>query len=319
MPLLEFDIIKQYFSKITTQKNVTDIHLGIGDDAAIVSVPGNEQLVVCTDTLNAGIHFPENTSAFDIGYKALAVNLSDLAAMGASPKWFTLNLSLPEANAHWLAEFSGGLQQLAANYQLELIGGDTTRGPLSISITLAGHIANSQGLLRSTAKVGDKVYMSGCTGEAAYGLACLMGGEKPSENQSYFISRLNQPSARVDLGLRLMGIATSCIDISDGLLADITHIADASDCGIKLDLNAIPLPRIDDVDTARRYALTGGDDYELVFTVPVSRQITLDKIAEQLDIPITCIGEVVTEKGVKLFDNNTLVNLPVAGYEHFSA
>ncbi len=318
MPPLEFDIIKQYFSNITNKKSSSDIHLGVGDDAAIVSVPENKKLVVCTDTLNEGIHFPLNTSAYNVAYKALVVNLSDLAAMGAMPKWFTLNISLPAVNKDWLADFSKGLLQLSNQYQLNLIGGDTTRGPLSITITLAGYVDSSQALLRSGAKVGDKVYLSGCTGEAAYGLVCLSSSEVLSDSEQYFVTRLNQPAARVDLGLSLQGIANACIDISDGLVADIAHIAEASQCGINLDLNTIPLPAIADKEQARRYALSGGDDYELVFTVAPCREAALKKLISQTALPITCIGEVVATKGVQLLDNNKPVDLPRLGYEHFS-
>ncbi len=318
MPLLEFDIIKKYFSDITTKENSANIHLGIGDDAAIVSIPENKRLVVCTDTLNEAVHFPLKTSAYDIAYKALTVNLSDLAAMGAMPKWFTLNLSLPDVTESWLADFSKGLKSLSDKYQLDLIGGDTTCGPLSISITLAGYVDEEQDLLRSGAKVGDKVYLSGCTGEAAYGLACLSAGEALDEHQQYFVSRLNQPAARVDLGLSLLGIANACIDISDGLVADIAHIAEASQCGVKLDLNAIPLPAIADKEQARHYALSGGDDYELAFTVAASSQTVLEKLISQTDLKITCIGDVVATQGVQLLDKGKPVELSYTGYEHFS-
>lgn len=318
MPPLEFDIIKQYFSNITNKKNSSDIHVGVGDDAAIVTIPENKRLVVCTDTLNEAVHFPLSTSAYNIAYKALAVNLSDLAAMGATPKWFTLNISLPDINEDWLADFSKGLKQLSSEYQLDLIGGDTTRGPLSISITLVGHIEGTKALMRSGAKVGDKVYLSGCTGEAAYGLACLSASEVIGNSEKYFLSRLNQPTARVNLGVSLLGIANACIDISDGLVADIAHIAEASECGVKLNLNAIPLPAIADIEQARRYALSGGDDYELAFTVAPSSQAELDKLINQTDLPISCIGEVVATKGIQLLDNNKPIDLPRFGYEHFS-
>ncbi|MBN4080716.1 thiamine-phosphate kinase, partial [Beggiatoa alba] len=242
MSLLEFDVIKQYFSKIRNTGNHSNIHLGIGDDAAIVSVPKDNKLVICTDTLNQGIHFPLATSAYDIAYKALAVNLSDMAAMGAQPSWFTLNISMPTINKGWLEGFSKGLTTLAKQYQLDLIGGDTTRGPLSISITLAGHIHHSQALTRANAQAGDRVYLTGCTGEAAYGLRCVSGSKPIKGSEQYFVSRLNRPTPRVALGLSLVGIANACIDVSDGLLADISHIAEASQCGFQLYLNDIPLP-----------------------------------------------------------------------------
>ena len=319
MSLLEFDVIKQYFSKISQTENISNISLAIGDDAAIVSVPDNMELVVCTDTLNEGIHFPIETSAYDIAYKALMVNLSDIASMGAVPQWFTLNISLPEIKKIWLEEFSKGLADLAGKYNISLIGGDTTRGPMSITITIAGHVKSNSGLKRSAAKIGDKVYLSGCTGEAAYGLACLTGSEPLKCEDHEFVSRLNRPTARVELGIGLLDVANACIDISDGLLADISHIAEASHCGIQLYLDKIPTPKINDTKQAQKYALSGGDDYELVFTVEEKNQKALDNLIKDLDFDITCIGEVVEQTGLRLLDvDNNLVNLDTLGYQHFS-
>lgn len=318
MPILEFDVIQQYFSKITNTKNTSAIPLAIGDDAAIVSLPADKELLICTDTLNENIHFPINTSAYDIAYKALAVNLSDIAAMGGTPKWFTLNVSLPELNSKWLMDFSKGLADLSAEYNLDLIGGDTTRGTLSISITLAGHINKAQAITRSGASVGDKVYLSGCTGEAAYGLACVLDKTINKSATEYFVKRLNQPDARVHLGQSLLGIATACIDVSDGLLADVKHLTDASQCGIRLNLENIPLPKIDNIEQARKYALSGGDDYELVFTVAAKKQSALDTLIKQSAIKITCIGDVVEQRGIQVLDsNNNAIDLPTLGYEHF--
>lgn len=320
MSLLEFDVIKQYFSKITDTINSLDIRLAMGDDAAIVSVPEDKELVICTDTLNEGIHFPVETSAYNIAYKALMVNLSDIAAMGAEPKWFTLNVSLPSINKTWLESFSKGLSEIAAKYNLNLIGGDTTRGPLSITITLAGHINKNSALTRANAKIGDKVYLSGCTGEAAYGLACLTDSSSPlSATAEYFVSRLNKPTARIELGLSLLDIANACIDISDGLLADVSHIAQASGCGIQLNLESIPLPDINDIEQARHYALSGGDDYELVFTVAEENQQALNELISESELKITHIGRVVAQQGVQVVDENgNPIKTNKAGYQHFS-
>jgi len=319
MSLLEFDVIKQYFSKISQSANTSNISLAIGDDAAIVSVPDNMELVICTDTLNEGIHFPIETSAYNIAYKALMVNLSDIASMGAVPQWFTLNISLPEIKKIWLEEFSKGLANLAGKYNINLIGGDTTRGPMSITITTAGHVKRNSGLKRSAAKIGDKVYLSGCTGEAAYGLACLTGSEPLKCEDHEFVSRLNRPTARVELGIGLLDVANACIDISDGLLADISHIAEASHCGVQLYLDKIPIPKINDSKQAQQYALSGGDDYELVFTVEEKNQQALNNLIKDLDFDITCIGEIIEQTGVRLLDvDNNLVNLDTLGYQHFS-
>ena len=318
MSLLEFDVIQKYFSKITNTNNNADIPLAIGDDAAIVSLPENKELVICTDTLNDGIHFPIDTSAYNIGYKALAVNLSDIAAMGATPKWFTLNVSLPSVNNTWLQDFTKGLADLSAQYKLDLIGGDTTRGPLSITITLAGHINKGQALTRSCAGIGDKIYLSGCTGDAAIGLATSLTNVIGDTADDYFVNRLNKPTARVELGLSLVGVANACIDISDGLLADALHIANASQCGIQLNLESIPLPKISNKEQARQYALSGGDDYELIFTVSKNKQQALDNIIKKSELTITCIGEVVEKKGIEVLDKNKKsIQLSMFGYEHF--
>ena len=317
MALLEFDVIKQYFSKIQHSCNTSNILLSVGDDAAVVSVPEGKELVVCTDTLNEGVHFPRETSAYDIAYKALAVNLSDIAAMGAEPKWFTLNISLPKVDETWLKQFSEGLEALAGEYDLALVGGDTTRGPLSVTITLAGHISKGQALTRNNAKVGDKVFLSGCTGEAAYGLECITKKINVEESKK-FIDRLNKPTARIALGQNLVGIANACIDVSDGLIADTTHIAESSHVGINIYMNQIILPNLINKDLARHYALSGGDDYELIFTMPADRLNNLEVIQSKLNIKITCIGEVVEQLGVRVFDeNNNRIDLDETGYQHF--
>ena len=319
MPLLEFNLIQHYFSRITNTKQNEAISLAIGDDAAIVSLPPGKELVICTDTLNENIHFPVNTSAYDIAYKALAVNLSDIAAMGAIPQWFTLNISLPELNEQWLKEFCKGLADLSAQYKLDLIGGDTTRGPMSISITLAGHIKTNSAITRSGAKAGDKVYLSGCTGEAAYGLACVLDKTIHDKAREHCINRLNKPTARIALGQSLVGIATACIDVSDGLLADAKHITDASECGMRLYMDKIPLPAIDNIEKARQYALAGGDDYELVFTVAEKDREKMNALIKNTQTDISCIGEVVAQQGIQVVDsNNVTINLDSYGYEHFN-
>lgn len=317
MPLLEFDIIQQYFSKITNNQQAEHISLAIGDDAAIVDLPQGQELVICTDTLNEGIHFPKTTPAYDIAYKALTVNLSDIAAMGATPKWFTLNISLPDINESWIENFSQGLADIALQYNVKLIGGDTTRGPLSISITLAGHIKKNQALTRSAAKVGDNVYLTGCTGEAAFGLACIQNNIE-HRSKDYFISRLNKPTARVEFAQSLVNVANACIDVSDGLVADAKHIAESSHVGINLYMNQITLPNLKNKELARQYALAGGDDYELVFTMPVDSLNKLEDIKRKLSIKINCIGEVVEQTGVRVFDEkNIKIDLDETGYQHF--
>ena len=305
----EFGIIKKFFTEKSTQKN-KNTRLGIGDDAAIVSVPSGYDMVIAVDTLVAGVHFPKQTSSFDIGYKSLAVNLSDLAAMGAQPCSFTLALTLSELeqNQSWLGNFSAGLFERANKSDIELIGGDTTCGPLTVSIQAHGLIPINKAMLRSGAKPGDLVFVTGSLGDAALGLRLVQKTLSPKENISfelrneltaeekiYCIDRLNRPQPKTAVGLQLHDIASSCIDISDGLLADLGHICEASKCRAVVRENCLPLSsalkKYYYIDSeATLLAATGGDDYELCFTVnpnDLSRLKELD-----LNCLITQVGEI---------------------------
>lgn len=319
MPLSEFDIINEYFSKLTPYDE--SIETGIGDDAAVINTPAGKQLVICTDTLNSGVHFPEQTCASDIAYKALAVNLSDLASMAATPAWFCLNLSLPSIDAQWLTQFAASLAELANRYNVMLIGGDTTSGPLGVTITAGGYVECGKGLTRSGAQADDKVYVSGYIGDAA--IALMQNENNNDETTVYLQQRLNRPEPRIALGLALIDIATTCIDISDGLIADLQHIAQASQCGMAIQEQHIPLsPQYlscsEKQGAGLQPALTGGDDYELAFTVPVQKQPLLEKQCEQLDIVVTCIGGVVEGDNVTIFDaEQNTVTYQETGYEHF--
>lgn len=307
----EFDIIAQFFAKqIVTRP---DVILGIGDDCAIVEVPADQQLAITTDTLVAGVHFPTDTPAFDIGYKSLAVNLSDLAAMGATPAWITLALTLPEKNVRWLTEFSRGLFELAQRYQIQLIGGDITRGPLTITIEAKGFIPKNQALKRSAAKVGDLIYVTNTLGDAALGLLCA---EKKislqPDYQTYLLSRLNRPEPRVEIGEQLRGIAHAAIDISDGLAADLGHILEKSQVGATVYVDALPLSEalLRSVATpqAIELALNGGDDYELCFTAP----------KEIHDSRFTCIGIITQTLRLNLlYKDERPYSGKVNGYQHF--
>jgi thiamine-monophosphate kinase len=312
----EFDLIKQYF---TWEIASPEVRVAVGDDAAIVQVPPHEELIISVDTLVEGVHFPIDTPAHAIGHKALAVNLSDLAAMGATPRWFTLALTLPEVNQVWLADFARGLRELAAHHKILLIGGDTTRGPLSITIQVMGSAPKGAALLRQGAQVGDLIAVSGNLGDAAAGLALVQNRlDLPSEAAHYCTQRLNYPSPRVDLGLWLRDYATSCMDISDGLVADLKHLLKRSHVGAHLYHQAIPLSAaLEQLPNkqALEFALTGGDDYELLFTLPVRN---LDKIKEyQLlnNLSIKIIGEIIEQKEELKLDY-ALVNL-ADGYNHF--
>jgi thiamine-monophosphate kinase len=299
------------------------VPVGIGDDAAVINTSSSEQLLISVDTLNIGVHFPQQTSAFDIGYKALAVNLSDIAAMGGTPKWFTLAMSLPEANHDWLEAFTNGLSSLAQQYQLSLVGGDTTRGPLSITIQIAGTVPTGQSLQRRGARVEDNIYVTGTLGDAAAALQMcqntLSADVKTSER---LLQRLNQPVPRVNIGIALRGIATACIDISDGLAADLGHILEASGVGAELMLTTLPRSSAMDAllcqeSQIQDWQLYGGDDYELCFTAPAALHDRIMAISQQETCPITRIGKIIREPGLFCLDDAQHTPVVIRGYDHF--
>jgi len=314
----EFEIINKYFANQIVRRK--DVILGIGDDAAIVQVPEGHVLLATTDTLVEGVHFQKKTLPFDIGYKSLAVNLSDLAAMGAEPCWMTLAITMPEANKKWLQAFSCGLFQLAEKFNIALIGGDTTRGPLTITIHLNGYALEKNIIRRDTAHVGDQIYVSGTLGDAGLGLEIELNNKSISNSDAQFLlSRLNRPTPRIELGLALRGIATSAIDISDGLLADLQHILDRSNVGATIAPKHLPLSSalIENLSLldAQKMALIAGDDYELCFTVPKELEDRCLQQAKQLNIPVKCIGEIEANLGLRLKDYSEKINL--SGYKHF--
>ena len=316
MALSEFALIARYFAQARLAGAGAD--LGIGDDAALLSVPGDCQLVVAADTLVQGVHFPPALAAADIGYRALAVNLSDLAAMGAAPRWYTLCLTLPAAEAAWLADFCDGLAEAAGTTGISLVGGDTTRGPLCISVQILGTVKAGAALLRSGAAPGDGVYVTGTLGDAAGGLALIQAGGAGS---AYLQRRFRRPSPRLREAGLLAGLASACIDISDGLLADLGHICDASAVAASLQLPRLPLS--DALlaafpGQAQDFALAGGDDYELCFTVPPALTAALERRFGDAGCRCSRIGEIVAGRGVRCIDANgdTLAPKKV-GYEHF--
>ena len=318
----EFDIIRQYF---TLKESRADVVLGIGDDAAILNISDHphHQLVQSVDTLVAGVHFPLETSAQDIAYKALAVNLSDMAAMGAEPAWFTLAITLPDDNEVWLKAFSESLSSLATRYNIQLIGGDTTSGPLCISIMINGFVPSGKALTRNNARATDKIYVSGTIGDAALAFSAWQGQcLLRKENIDYFNEKLNRPTPRVELGVLLREYASSCIDISDGLIADLEHITDNSNVGAKIIFEQIPLSKefnlnLTDEELKVPLILSGGDDYELCFTIPVSKQTEFNQIMNKNKIVVTCIGEIEPLKGVRCLLNNKEIELQGTGYQHF--
>ena len=318
----EFNIIQQYFN---WQPCSDSVAVGIGDDAAVLNLAHrqNQQLVISVDTLIEGVHFPENTPAKAIGHKALAVNLSDLAAMGAKPAWFTLALSLPESNLEWLNDFSVGLKKLADQYNILLIGGDTTRGNLSLTLQVMGFVETGKALLRSGAKPNDKIYVTGTLGDAAIGLAMLqnrLDASSYTQKASEFCQKaLNYPQPQNHLSQIIKYYATACLDISDGLLQDLGHILNASKVGAQLDLSLIPLSK-SALELGRNqalpYALSGGDDYQLLFTIPPEKEQQLQNaLKDNHDLKISCIGKINNNKG-KITDYLGHRINP-AGYQHF--
>ena len=274
----EFDLIKEYF---TWDSSPTDVIKGVGDDAAILEIPPHQQLVTSIDTFISGVHFPENTPVEAIGHKALAVNLSDLAAMGATPHWFTLALTLPDINPEWLSEFSLGLKTLAQEYNCFLVGGDTTRGSLSITIQVMGVVDKGKALMRSGAKVGDSLYVTGTLGDAAIGLKTIQTDFAiQKEHRDHCQQHLNKPIPRLKESAIIRQFASSCIDISDGFLQDLGHILKASNVGAQITLADFPLSsalKTLPKKIAINAMLSGGDDYELLFTIPQKNKELFEK------------------------------------------
>ncbi|GAB2709159.1 thiamine-phosphate kinase [Aliiglaciecola aliphaticivorans] len=319
----EFDIIDRFFKQAReTRKDV--IH-GIGDDCAITRVPEGLNLAITTDTLISGVHFPEDTPPEAIAHKALAVNLSDLAAMGAEPAWFSLSLSLPKIDEDWIEAFSQSLFEVAKYYSIQLIGGDTVQGPLAITITAQGFVPNEQALMRSTAKPGDLVYVTGTIGDAGAGLDIKLGKLTSSElAANYLLNRLNYPAPRLLAGTALRRTASSCIDISDGLVQDLQHILNASECGAKIHVKDLPLSvalkETVDIDQAIQYALSSGDDYELLFTVNEEQKGNLETGLANANINATCIGQLTgVKRKLELVYDDEPYEQQGACFEHFSA
>lgn len=318
----EFELIDRYFAKLGARR--PDVLLGVGDDAALVTVPAGHELVACVDTLVDGRHFPVGSHADDIGWRALAVNLSDLAAMGARPAWATLALTLPEADEDWLEGFASGFAALASAHGVALVGGDTTRGPLTISVQLMGTVESGQALRRSNARPGDLVYVTGWPGDAAAGLALLQGRLQGSgANRGALEQKFRRPEPRVAFGQRLRGVASACIDVSDGLAADLGRLVAASGVGAVLRATELPLSRalyaLAGEERAREFALGGGDDYELVFTVPPAARGAMIALAASAGAPAChCIGEIVAGRGVRVLAERGELAIP-PGWDPFRA
>lgn len=320
MALGEFELIRRYFSSLT--EGGRGIALGVGDDAAVTALAEGEQLVTCTDTLVQGVHFPADANPRDIAMRALCVNLSDLAAMGAEPRWYTLALTLDSADEPWLQAFAAGLADISRESGFALIGGDTTRGPLCISVTAMGAVPVDAYLARDGAQPGDALYVTGCLGEGAAALAFLQDRLPCSEAEAAHLrQRFYRPAPRLREGILLRDLATAAIDISDGLLADAGHIASRSGVAVAIDIDRLPLPSLSGADQETRlyWALAGGDDYELCFTVaPAHREAVDDRIASG-ELAAHCIGEALSGAGVRLHKSGVSWQpaRPLSGYRHF--
>lgn len=319
--LSEFDLIKQYF----VQDYVSDSRfaLGIGDDCALLTPSAGMQLAISSDMLVSGRHFFPDAETIGLGHKCLAVNLSDLAAMGAKPLAFTLALSLPEANPTWLAGFSQGLLSLANQHQCRLIGGDTTKGPLNICITIFGELPPGTALRRDAAQVGDDIWISGSLGDARLALASYWKEMTLSEEDHLLAaSRMHRPTPRIALGIALRGVANAALDISDGLIGDLGHILERSHVGASLEIDSLPAGPIlkkQNLDKRREFTLNGGDDYELCFTAPAHQRDAVLAAGLSSQTTVTRVGQIEAEAGLRLRDQEGhSIKMQLSSFDHFT-
>ena len=315
----EFELIARHFTR-----PAANAVLGVGDDCALLSVTNGMDLAISTDTMVSGTHFFPDVNPENLGHKALAVNLSDMAAMGALPYWAMLAVTLPHVDHAWLAAFAKGFFDLAQEYNVSLVGGDTTRGPsLVMTVTIMGEVPAGAALRRSGAKVGNDVWVSGNVGDAALAVAHRYGRVVLAEGDyKEAVMRLYEPTPRVALGQALRGLATAAIDVSDGLLADLTHICRLSGVGATVDLASVPVSTIGakhiDSDAGRNAIMAGGDDYELCFTAHPNSRDSIQELEDVLGVPITRIGQVKRGKGVSLLGaDGKAVKIDGRGYDHF--
>jgi thiamine-monophosphate kinase len=316
---MEFDLIEILRERTRCERD--DVVRGIGDDAALLAPPPGHELAVSIDTLVEGVHFLPGTAPVDLGWKALAVNLSDLAAMGATPAWAILSLTLPRAERSFVDGFAEGFAQLARLYEVALVGGDVTQGPLTISVAVHGLMPAGQGLLRSGARIGDEIHVTGHLGDAAAALQCL---DRTDADARTLRERLERPNPRVQAGQALRGLAHAAIDISDGLLSEAHHISRASAVGVELDAEAVPqspaLRSVFDPRAAREFALVGGDAYELCFTAAPADGPRVRAALAAVDCEDFAIGRIVAGSDVRVFDaQGKVMDLAQHGWEHFRA
>lgn len=305
----EFELINRYFVRANEARGVIT---GIGDDGAVLQPDAGRELITVIDTLVEGTHFPGQIAADDLGYRVVAVNLSDIAAMGGRPRWMTLALTMPSSDTAWIEQFADGLYAAADEHDVALVGGDTTRGESTVvTVQITGDVAEGGAIHRSGAKVGDTIFVTGTVGDAAAGLELLSAG-KPDD---YLSSRFVRPIARVSFGQALVGTAHAAIDISDGLLADLQKLLTASDVGAEIDIGQIPISEplrsSFDIDAQRRFALSGGDDYELCFTAAD------DALPDSGAVRVTAIGRITAGASIVCRDHGAIVEYADSGYRHF--
>lgn len=316
----EFELIRRYFSRATSHTDLAG-----GDDAALMRLRPGMQLAASTDLLVAGTHFLGDTDPRDLGWKTLAVNLSDLAAMGAEPRWALLGLTLPTVDEDWLSSFADGLFACASRYGVDIAGGDTTRGPLALSITILGEVPTGMAITRSGGHAGDDIWISGQPGRAALGLGSLQGKLALSATaRAECVGALQRPVPRVELGLSLRTLASAMLDVSDGLLGDLGHLLERSGCGAIVDIDRLPLQPLLELGvseaSARHSVLAGGDDYELLFCAPPRHRTALKQLAQDSGVALTCIGQLHehdTDLMLREADGRLLPPL-FSGYDHFA-
>ena len=316
----EFELIERYFTARQSQRR--DVIKSIGDDCALVQANGEQLLAISTDTLVCDVHFFDDIPPHALGFKSLAANLSDLAAMGANPSWVSLALTLPDIDEAWVSEFSDGFFKAADYYGIELIGGDMSKGPLSVTITVHGQVNKEQQMLRNTARIGDWICVTGNLGDSALGLAALVGSVDLSEDdKAAALQKHYYPTPRLLAGHALRTIASSAIDISDGLVSDLGHIARQSGCMAVVDVDVLPLSDLlsnnTTVDEALNYALAGGEDYELCFTVSPSALGSVESALQHANTPFVCIGQMQAGEGVSFQRSNQALDCHFKGFEHF--
>ena len=317
----EFELIRRYFSGLGAAR--PDVLLGVGDDAALLQVPAYAELVASVDTMVASRHFPEGSDAQSIGHRAMAVNLSDLAAMGARPAWAMLSLTLPSADSDWLDRFARGFGDIARAHDVALVGGDTTQGPLTVSVQIMGHVPRGIALRRGGGRDGDLLAVTGTIGDAGAGLAVAMGTLETDDaaSASELRRRFEYPTPRVEFGIAARGLASAAMDLSDGLAGDLPKLAAASGVGAQVDVDRLPLSRAlksaASAERARDLALGAGDDYELLMAVPPGRFDALAAAAGELNLTLTPIGELRRGNGVQWTLKGTQYVPVVEGYSHF--